>query len=246
MECNICLETKKDIKRQKTIATCLFCNAHFCKECLQKALLTEESIEIHCPGCKAVWNREFVDTICTSAFCMKTFQQHREKVLLDSEKIRLPDTQEEATRYLAAKKYVEKYEKKYSDSKKKLHDLFEYQQFEKLFRLSTQLNESVNKKHTDLDKTHKTNHHTERYWQTCSPCMSLYLPIQNEYFDLKRRIHDQINYYRAIYNASEQYGRHLIEKSNYYSQKVKKMQRVVNMYGFAIPEPPAAAWLPLS
>jgi hypothetical protein len=56
---------------------------------------------------------------------MKSFQQHREKVLLDSEKIRLPDTQEEATRYLAAKKYVEKYEKKYSDSRKKLHDIFE-------------------------------------------------------------------------------------------------------------------------
>lgn len=241
MDCGICLETKKDIKRQKTIATCLFCNGHFCKDCLQKALLTEETIEIHCPGCKAVWNREFVDTICTSAFCMKSFQHHREKVLLDSEKIRLPDTQEEATRYLSAKKYVEKYEKKYSDSRKKLQDLFDYQQVETLNRLSTQVNAILTKKHNDLDKIHKTNHHTERYWQNCASCMTGYLPLQNEYFDLRRRISEQIVYYTTIYKASEQYGRYLVEKSIYNSRKVRQMQRIISTYGFVIPELPPAA-----
>ena len=113
MDCSICLDTKKYIKIQKTVATCLFCNENFCKECLQAALLREESIEIHCPGCKAVWNHEFVHKICATKFCITSLKLHREKVLLDSEKIRLPDTQEEAARYLTAKKYVEKYEKIY-------------------------------------------------------------------------------------------------------------------------------------
>ena len=107
MECTICLEpcnksTKKD-------STCLFCNSIFCRKCLQDCLLLEESIEIHCPSCKVVWNREFIDTICTAAFRTGPFKAHREKVLVDSERIRLPDTQDDAIRYEKAKIYMEDY-----------------------------------------------------------------------------------------------------------------------------------------
>jgi hypothetical protein len=241
MDCDICLETKKDIKRQKTFATCLFCNANFCKECLQKSLLTEESIEIHCPGCKAVWNHEFVHKICTTSFCTKSLKVHREKVLLDSEKIRLPDTQEEAARYIAAKKYVEKYEKKYSDSKKKLNDLFEYKQFNVLESLLLKLATSLTKKHVEIG-----NHHRKSIcngvpnWQHCSPCMTLYLPIQDEYFKLRERITNQITYYRRMYEASEENSCYLLNRSLCNSRKMKQMQRLVRNFGFAEVAAPAA------
>ena len=241
MDCDICLETKKDIKRQKTFATCLFCNGHFCKECLQKSLLTEESIEIHCPGCKAVWNHEFVHKICATKFCTTSFKLHREKVLLDSEKIRLPDTQEEAARYIAAKKYVEKYEKKYSDSKKKLHNLVEYKQFNVLDGLLIKLTTSLTKKQIDIGNHHRTAICREiPHWQHCTPCMNLYIPIQNEYFKLRERITNQIAYYRRMYEASEQYRHYLVNKSLYNSRKVKQMQRLIRNFGFEEIAAPAA------
>jgi len=243
MDCDICLETKKDIKRQKTFATCLFCNGHFCKECLQKSLLTEESIEIHCPGCKAAWNHEFVHKICTTSFCTKSLKTHREKVLLDSEKIRLPDTQEEAARYIAAKKYVEKYEKKYSDSKKKLNDIVEYKQFNILDGLLIKLVTNLTKKHIEIGNHHRTAICREvPHWQHCTPCMKLYLPIQDEYFKLRERITNQIGYYKRMYEASEQYRDYLVNKSLYNSRKVKQMQRLIRNFGFeeVVAEAPAA------
>ena len=244
MDCDICLETKKDIKRQKTFATCLFCNGHFCKECLQKALLTEESIEIHCPGCKAVWNHEFVLKICPPSFCTKSLKIHREKVLLDSEKIRLPDTQEEAAQYIAAKKYVEKYEKKYSDSKKILYNLFEYKQFNVLDGLLIKLTTSLTKKHIDIGNHHRISICREiPHWQHCTPCMKLYLPTQDEYFKLRERITNQITYYRKMYETSDQYRHYLVNKSFYTSRKMKQMQRLIRNFGFeeVVAEAPADA-----
>jgi len=59
-------------------------------------------VEVHCPGCKAVWNRDFLDMNCTAVFRTGSFAKHREKVLLDVEKARLPDTQDDASRYKQA------------------------------------------------------------------------------------------------------------------------------------------------
>ena len=66
MDCAICMEACN--KSTKKGTTCLFCNGVFCRSCLQSALLFEDTVEIHCPGCKVVWNNEFIQTNCTALF----------------------------------------------------------------------------------------------------------------------------------------------------------------------------------
>jgi hypothetical protein len=50
--------------------------------------------------CKNLWNREFVDGFCTKHFRNREYKRHREDVLFDREKIRMPETQPEVERIL--------------------------------------------------------------------------------------------------------------------------------------------------
>ncbi|NDB82059.1 MAG: hypothetical protein EB127_04860, partial [Alphaproteobacteria bacterium] len=54
-----------------------------------------------CPNidCKKTWGQTFLTTTLTAAFRLGPYKTHREKVLFDIEKARLPDTQEDAKRY---------------------------------------------------------------------------------------------------------------------------------------------------
>jgi len=52
-------------------------------------------------GCKNLWNREFVDSFCTKKFRNSDLRIHREDILFEREKIRMPETQPEVERILA-------------------------------------------------------------------------------------------------------------------------------------------------
>lgn len=58
-----------------------------------------------CPNdeCKKAWTQTFLCETLTGTFRLGPYKQHREKVLFDREKARLPDTQDEAKRYKDAK-----------------------------------------------------------------------------------------------------------------------------------------------
>jgi hypothetical protein len=55
-------------------------------------------------GCKNIWNREFVDTWCTKYFRNTELRRHRENILFEREKIRMPETQPEVERIKAMRK----------------------------------------------------------------------------------------------------------------------------------------------
>jgi len=76
-----------------------------CRTCLQTYLLNDINDIPTCINndCRRGWEREFLDSELTSAFRLKTYKQHREKVLADREKARLPSTQEDAAAYKHAK-----------------------------------------------------------------------------------------------------------------------------------------------
>ena len=95
--CSICLEDFNKTKHLKV--SCPFCEFDTCKTCAQTYLLST-SQDAHCMDCKHEWNREFIDTFCTKAFRNKDYKLHRENVLLDREKARLPETQPHVTRRL--------------------------------------------------------------------------------------------------------------------------------------------------
>jgi uncharacterized small protein (DUF1192 family) len=69
-------------------------------------MLSDGAKESNCPGCRAVWNQEFLIANLTATFRTKCLKQHREKVLVDHERARLPEAQDEAERYKYAKEAI--------------------------------------------------------------------------------------------------------------------------------------------
>jgi hypothetical protein len=55
-------------------------------------------------GCKNMWNREFVDSFCTQYFRNTELRRHREDILFEREKLRMPETQPEVEKILAIRK----------------------------------------------------------------------------------------------------------------------------------------------
>ena len=97
MDCIVCLDTANS----KTCSACPFCANVLCRSCIQTYLLQEGVTEPICPNidCKKTWGPTFLTTTLTAAFRLGPYKTHREKVLFDIEKARLPDTQEDAKRY---------------------------------------------------------------------------------------------------------------------------------------------------
>jgi hypothetical protein len=59
--------------------------------------------DAHCMNCKNLWNREFLNEHCTKTFCNGLYRKHREKILLEREKILMPATQEYVSREIKAR-----------------------------------------------------------------------------------------------------------------------------------------------
>jgi hypothetical protein len=105
MSCSICLDDFN--KSTRTPIHCSYCNDSFCRKCTQTYLLEQTAAEPGCPGCNTAWNREFLNANLTATFRTKAFKEHREKVLYDSERVRLPDTQDDAARFKEAQEILE-------------------------------------------------------------------------------------------------------------------------------------------
>ena len=101
--CSICFDSFN--KSTRTETKCPYCSVSLCRTCLQTYLLNDINDAPRCinTDCKRGWEREFLDSELTSAFRLKTYKEHREKVLADREKARLPATQEDAVAYKQAK-----------------------------------------------------------------------------------------------------------------------------------------------
>jgi len=78
---------------------CSYCDAAICRACLQQCLLMDTATEPACPSCRAAWSRSFLNEQLTAAFRNNAFKLHREKVLVDRERARFPETQENAAAY---------------------------------------------------------------------------------------------------------------------------------------------------
>jgi hypothetical protein len=99
--CDVCCEKFNKINHKKV--ECPFCDLQSCRACSQRYLLSI-SDDPHCMGCKNMWNREFVDTFCTKHFRNTELRRHREIILFEREKARMPETQPEVERIRAMRK----------------------------------------------------------------------------------------------------------------------------------------------
>ena len=103
-ECTICFDTFNKSTRSPT--SCTACAAKICRTCLQTFLLQDDGKDPTCASCKAPWTHTFLYSTLTQTFRTGPYKLHREKVLYDREKARLPDTQEDAHRYKNAKELL--------------------------------------------------------------------------------------------------------------------------------------------
>ena len=101
--CCVCFE--KFNKTTQSPTTCPHCQIQICRTCFQTYLLGDMSDVPRCVNveCNRGWERNFLDGEMTSTFRLKTYKEHREKILSDREKSRLPATQEDAAAIRQAK-----------------------------------------------------------------------------------------------------------------------------------------------
>jgi hypothetical protein len=95
--CDVCCEKINKINHKEV--KCPFCDLTSCRSCSQRYIL-ESFEDPHCMGCKTAWNREFVDTFCTKYFRNTKLRKHRENILFEREKMRMPETQPEVERII--------------------------------------------------------------------------------------------------------------------------------------------------
>lgn len=100
--CAICFESFNKSTRSQT--SCPFCETSVCRTCLQTYVLGDIRDSPPCvnPDCKHEWDRDFLDEQFTRTFRLQTYKEHRETVLRDRERSRLPETQDDAAAYRQA------------------------------------------------------------------------------------------------------------------------------------------------
>ena len=99
-ECSVCYQEYNKSKRSKT--TCPSCNFEACKTCV-RYYLTHSIKNAHCMSCKKDFTRDFMVQNLNGTFVNKTWKKHRENVLMDREKARLPETMVVVERRVKAK-----------------------------------------------------------------------------------------------------------------------------------------------
>ncbi len=123
-DCSICCES---FTRTRKAVACPYCATEFCRECLHTSLLNMGEPACFVPTCKTPWNDEFLTTACHKAWLRKEYKQHRENLLLDLERARLPEAQEDAIRYQEALQAVNEANRKIKDIERRNANLPEYQ-----------------------------------------------------------------------------------------------------------------------
>ncbi len=139
-DCGICLDPFN--KKLRKRIQCAYCSGAYCKTCIQTYLLDDSATESRCPNpeCRLGWSDDFLSETMTKAWLLNDYKKHREKILIDLERVRLPETQEDAGRYIRAKAFVEPISKQIQDLRKQLDSLPEQARLNLAYRNYYSLN----------------------------------------------------------------------------------------------------------
>jgi len=143
--CDVCCEKINKINHKEV--KCPFCDLTSCRSCSQRYIL-ESFEDPHCMGCKTAWNREFVDSFCTTYFRNTELRKHRENILFEREKARIPETQPEVERIIQMRRL----RRTIQQQKEKL---FEFRTKYQLSEADTPLPQEVLILYKDMENTYK-------------------------------------------------------------------------------------------
>jgi len=201
-------------------------------------------MEVHCPSCKAVWNRDFIDMNFTAVFRTGSFAKHREKVLLDVEKARLPDTQDDAARYKHAVDTLIPFELKYKDLQTALYKSNEWSLFHQVKDALLRLNDwkmsqrqiYASKLYTEPSINHSV--HTTSV-ANCVRCTNTLQTIKNTYDELHRKLTILKKWFQSQYDIcplSIEYNKLVV---THYSPEMQILRNARYTHGY--PETTAPA-----
>lgn len=86
------------------------------------------------PECAKAWSDEFLVESLTKTWLDSAYKEHRQKILLDQEKARLPETQEEAAVYMNAKTLLEEIQPRINALEAQIKELPIHKQLDDLFK----------------------------------------------------------------------------------------------------------------
>jgi hypothetical protein len=114
MECAICIESFNKSTRKRVI--CSYCptdgtETPVCMNCTKTYLLQDDAHTPRCAACRAGWTEDFMTQTFAKTWLLKEYKAHRERILLDTERARLPEAQEDAGRYRRALVVIEAVDK---------------------------------------------------------------------------------------------------------------------------------------
>ena len=144
--CDVCCEKFNKINHKKV--ECPFCDLTSCRTCSQRYILSTFE-DPHCMGCKTLWNREFIDSFCTKYFRNTELRRHRENVLFEREKARMPETQPEVERIIK----IRKLRRIIRQQKEKLIELHQKYQTS---QLETPTPQEIRVLYKEMEETYKT------------------------------------------------------------------------------------------
>jgi hypothetical protein len=91
--CSICLDNYTSILRRKAI--CKYCKKDACSKCIERYLL-ERIEDAHCLHCRVNYDDDSLQEICTKTYLQNKYFKHRQEVLVNRERARLPGLQDQA------------------------------------------------------------------------------------------------------------------------------------------------------
>ena len=89
--CGVCIEKFNKIASRKQ-AKCPYCDIKACVKCTQTYLMNSHE-DPHCMGCRKGWSREVLDSFALITWIDGEYKRHRQNILVDRERSRLPAAQ---------------------------------------------------------------------------------------------------------------------------------------------------------
>ena len=91
-QCMICVEPITKYKR--AIIECEYCDFKSCKICMEKWMLTQNKPKCMNNECDREWTRKYLSKVFTSKFVNQDLKTHRENILFEQQKGKMPSTQQ--------------------------------------------------------------------------------------------------------------------------------------------------------
>lgn len=106
-QCPICCDNFNSSTRSMITCPNAECNFECCKTCVRTYLLGSIQ-DPHCMNCKHGWDQQFLVENLNKSFVIKDYKEHRQKILLEREISKMPETVDAANRHKKSESNIKK------------------------------------------------------------------------------------------------------------------------------------------